>query len=92
MCFPLDSAPSPFVGPTASCVITIGPGKKALARAAWGRRGTSVVSQGRAGSRARSPVWLPEHRGRGGQLALMELIFMFPLYCEVGWMEGSSEK
>lgn len=79
MRFPLGSTSGTFFGPTNSFVITIGAGKKALAQSYVGEEGTFVVSQDQTGSRSRSPVWSPERHGRGRQLALMELISVFPL-------------
>lgn len=51
------------------------------------------MSQAWAGSCARSPVWLPEHRGRGGQLALMELILVSHCSARLaGWRDHQKNK
>ena len=76
MCFPLASASSPFWGPSESFVITIGPGKKAVAQSCMGEEGNICGESGLGWLLCQSPVWLAEHRGRGGQLALMELILL----------------
>lgn len=87
-CLHLTSTCSSYLKPSKSSVITMGLERKPLAQGAWGRERTSVVSQVWRGSCSRSPVWLPEHHGRGGQLALTELMSV----SLVGWIEGSSEK
>lgn len=51
------------------------------------------MSQAGAGSCARSPAWLPEHRGRGGQLALMELILVSHCSARLaGWRDHQKNK